>query len=112
MQLVILALLFALASAGKSSPARMAIIAMTTRSSINVNPVFRARWLVRILIVGFGKRVANLRRQRNGTFNAQPQRERYQSLRDFIHLAFLDKTCAGRELIVLFQCPRISQKRR
>jgi hypothetical protein len=35
------ALVFALESAGRSMPARMAIIAITTRSSINVNPEAR-----------------------------------------------------------------------
>ena len=49
MQLMLVAFPLALARAGKSSPARMAIIAITTSNSINVNP-----------LAGFGFEVVGL----------------------------------------------------
>jgi hypothetical protein len=36
--LILMPLVFAFANVGKSMPARIAMIAITTRSSINVNP--------------------------------------------------------------------------
>jgi hypothetical protein len=51
-QEVALAFDFALASAGRSIPARIAMIAMTTRSSISVKPV-RGVGLLRVWSVVF-----------------------------------------------------------
>src|SRR5688500_5994878 len=60
MQVVPLVLLLALDKAGRSMPARIAMMAMTTRSSISVNPLRRDGFgmVFKLVITCLGKRLS------------------------------------------------------